>query len=214
MNDNINTSAVIPQNHARAFLARVLTQTEILGRKQAEERSTRTTGESIMIALSTGFNTPVDADLMGRVDSLIEMFRNIRTRNEFETNVVRNTLDAIELGRVDIRQANFVAWAGKVAADRQQAAAAIAQASVDLPVGKAQLKVVFEGIRIVQTAFGDKVVHAFVMDDGKKLEWWTDARHEEGMGGTILLDCRVKAPSAFRGQVTYKVTHCKWIPVA
>ena len=231
MNTNTNTSTSIdidptvssPANsHAEAFIASALQLPEIIGRKQSEERGVPTTSNALMHMLAemeSVLDIMIPEPVIVEMTNLVQSFKNTPTRNEFEQNVVKHTLESLRLGRVEPRSAAFVAWAGKVYRDRVAAEAALAEAVP--PGSRMWCNVTCDGIRQVNTSFGVKAVHSFTTDGGKKLEWWTDLKvgdfDEDGnlvpafaAGIWIDFNCRIKGSSLWQGKLTYKITHAKW----
>ena len=220
---DIDPTVSSPANsHAEAFIASALQLPEIIGRKQSEERGIPTTSNALMHMLAemeSVLDIMIPEPVIVEMTNLVQSFKNTPTRNEFEQNVVKHTLESLRLGRVEPRSAAFVAWAGKVYRDRVAAETALAEAVP--PGSRMWCKVTCDGIRRVNTSFGMKAVHSFTTDGGKKLEWWTDLKvgdfDEDGnlvpafaAGLWIDFNCRIKGSSLWQGKLTYKITHAKW----
>jgi hypothetical protein len=218
---DIDATSSPANSHAEAFIASALRLPEIIGKKQAEERGVPTTGAALMhmLAETEVLDIMIPEPIWVEMINLVKSFKNTPTRNEFEQNVVKHTLESLRLGRVEPRSAAFVAWAGKVYRDRVAAETALAEAVP--PGSRMWCKVTCDGIRRVNTSFGMKAVHSFTTDGGKKLEWWTDLKvgdfDEDGnlvpafaAGLWIDFNCRIKGSSLWQGKLTYKITHAKW----
>lgn len=226
MNNTTNTSNLsFPCNsHVEAFIAAALQTEEIIGRKQADERKCPTTGEAIMAVLAGQeiLDIMIPKIIAEQMFDLVNFFRRIDARNEFEQNVVRHTLESVRMGRVEPRSAAFVAWAGKIYKDRMAAEFAAAEAK-NTPLGKAAFTAIYTGVRRVNTSFGMKAVHTFATTCGKRLEWWTDLSSTDvDETGNLInvpyhevnLNCRIKGSSVWQGRLTYKITHAKWVATA
>ena len=218
---DIDATSSPANSHAEAFIASALRLPEIIGKKQAEERGCPTTGAALMhmLAETEVLDIMIPEPIWVEMINLVKSFKNTPTRNEFEQNVVKHTLESLRLGRVEPRSAAFVAWAGKVYRDRVAAETALAEAVP--PGSRMWCKVTCDGIRRVNTSFGMKAVHSFTSDGGKKLEWWTDLKvgdfDQDGnlvpafaAGVWIDFNCRIKGSSLWQGKLTYKITHAKW----
>jgi len=220
---DIDPTVSSPANsHAEAFIASALQLPEIIGKKQAEERGCPTSSNALMHKLAemeSVLDIMIPEPIWVEMINLVQNFKNTPTKNDFEQNVVRHTLESLRIGRVEPRSAAFVAWAGKVYRDRVAAETAVAEA---VPPGtRMWCKVICNGIRRVNTSFGWKAVHTFTTDGGKTLEWWTDLKvkdyDDEGnlvpaiaAGVWIDFNCRIKGSSLWQGKLTYKITHAKW----
>jgi len=219
---DIDPTVSSPANsHAEAFIASALQLPEIIGKKQAEERGCPTSSNALMhkLAETEVLDIMIPEPVWVEMINLVQNFKTTPTRNEFEQNVVKHTLESLRIGRVEPRSAAFVAWAGKVYRDRVAAATAVAEA---LPPGtKLWGEARCDGIRRVNTSFGWKAVHSFTSKGGHSLEWWTDLKvkdyDDEGnlvpaipAGIWVDFQCRIKGSSLWNGKLTYKITHAKW----
>lgn len=226
VNNTTASNLSFPCNsHVEAFIAAALQTEEIIGRKQAEERKCPTTGEAIMAVLAGQevLDIMIPKIIAEQMFDLVNFFRRIDARNEFEQNVVRHTLESVRMGRVEPRSAAFVAWAGKIYKDRMAAEFAAAEAK-NTPLGKAAFTAIYTGVRRVNTSFGMKAVHTFATTCGKRLEWWTDLSSTDVDDETgnlinvpyheVNLNCRIKGSSVWQNRLTYKITHAKWVATA
>lgn len=214
-----NRSSDLP--NSIKFIVRAMGIERIIGKRAAEAAGERCTAEILLgIIDQPGSPGCVTEKHFEEVRKLANFFATMEPNNEFESNVLQHTLQVLIDGTVSPRSAAFVVWCGKVWRDRLATQAALEEvATVTVPTGTVIINAVFQGVEIKNTSYGVFYVHSFRADDGKSLQWWTttDWSHNPATnpnapkdGDRVSLKCRFKQPTIWRGQVTYKVTHCKF----
>ena len=201
---------VLPSNAFKAFLATVLQQERLIGKKQAMAEGTASTAETVMKAIANGIE-PVDPAIMEKVNQVILDLQDFAPNSDFEASVVNATTDAMLAGFVNPVQAPWVVWACKVISDSKNPQV---QGNI-LPAGKSSYDVRLMEVRTVNTRFGTQTVFTFNTKDGDCIVWWTGSPANLAIGDCYRVEGTIKdGARVFKGVNQNSITRPRFTKIA